>query len=257
MAEFETTGRRQVDVRYVNAGVPCTIEQNFEGYFLEHGDLSLEEVIQAQEILYHSFQTNTENDTAEVSASSHTSPNTGQSGSEIVQKEAESSQANDVAAQLELDEALARTMQEMEDQFSGTSITETSGTAAETTHSASSTINREPSSTDATVVSRQDGIDPDNMTYEELQSLGETIGTQSRGLSDEIISYLPSFKYKTGFFSKKDKHEECKCVICYTAYKNRDILMALPCQHQYHSDCISRWLKLNKACPICNEEVFG
>lgn len=36
----------------------------------------------------------------------------------------------------------------------------------------------------------------------------EEIGTESRGLSDELISYLPSSTYKIGLFSKKDKHDE-------------------------------------------------
>ncbi|XP_058104793.1 E3 ubiquitin ligase BIG BROTHER-related-like [Magnolia sinica] len=256
MEEFETTRRRQVDVHYMNAGIPRTIEENLEGYYyLEHEDLPLEEVLQDQEILYRSFQTNTENDTTEAYESSHTSPNTDQSDSEIVQKEGEYSQTNDVAAQIALDEALARTMQEMENhEFAGTSITETAGTTAETTSSASSPIIGESSSIDTTVVSREDDIDPDNMTYEELEALGEAIGTHSRGLSDELISYLPTFKYKTGMFSKTDKHE---CVICLMAYKKRDIVMTLPCQHPFHSDCISQWLQHNKACPICYEEVFG
>jgi len=120
----------------------------------------------------------------------------------------------------------------------------------------SSTGNGEGSSSDTSAqVAREDAINPDNMTYEELQSLTEEIGTESKGLSDELILYLPSSTYKIGLFSKKDKHDDC--VICYMAYRNRDKLITLPCQHQYHKDCIARWLKINKACPVCNVEVFG
>ncbi|EPS61332.1 hypothetical protein M569_13465, partial [Genlisea aurea] len=43
-----------------------------------------------------------------------------------------------------------------------------------------------------------DGIDPDTMTYEELNSLGEALGRENRGVSMEAISQLPSFKYRTG-----------------------------------------------------------
>ncbi|KAF8403832.1 hypothetical protein HHK36_011938 [Tetracentron sinense] len=49
----------------------------------------------------------------------------------------------------------------------------------------------------------QDNIDPDNMSYEELLDLGEAVGTQSRGLSQELISSLPISKYRPGFFSRK------------------------------------------------------
>lgn len=47
-----------------------------------------------------------------------------------------------------------------------------------------------------------------SIALQELQSLGETIGTESRGLSDELIGYLPLSKYKIGLFSKKEKHDE-------------------------------------------------
>jgi E3 ubiquitin-protein ligase BIG BROTHER-like protein len=103
-------------------------------------------------------------------------------------------------------------------------------------------------------VPREDNINPDNMTYEELQSLGEQIGTENKGLSDELISYLPTSKYRTGFFSRNVTEE---CIVCKTYYKNGQKLITLPCQHRYHADCITQWLQLNKVCPVCNEEVFG
>ncbi|KAG8646316.1 E3 ubiquitin-protein ligase BIG BROTHER isoform X2 [Manihot esculenta] len=102
----------------------------------------------------------------------------------------------------------------------------------------------------------QDDIDPDNMTYEELLDLGEAVGTQSRGLSQELISLLPTSKCKFGsFFSRKKSGE--RCVICQMRYKRGDKQMKLPCKHVYHSECITKWLSINKVCPVCNNEVFG
>lgn len=100
----------------------------------------------------------------------------------------------------------------------------------------------------------QDNIDPDSMTYEELLDLGEAVGTQSRGLSQELISSLPVKKYKCSFFSRKKKQKE-RCVICQMEYKRGERQMTLPCQHVYHSECVSKWLTLNKACPVCAAEV--
>ncbi|KAK9022019.1 hypothetical protein V6N11_002317 [Hibiscus sabdariffa] len=54
----------------------------------------------------------------------------------------------------------------------------------------------------------QDCVDPDNMTYEELLELGESVGTQSRGLSQELISLLPVSKYKCSLFSRKKSRNE-------------------------------------------------
>lgn len=43
---------------------------------------------------------------------------------------------------------------------------------------------------------------------QELLELGEAVGTQSRGLSKELISLLPISKYKRGFFSRKKSRDE-------------------------------------------------
>ncbi|KAK0603610.1 hypothetical protein LWI29_006785 [Acer saccharum] len=102
----------------------------------------------------------------------------------------------------------------------------------------------------------QDTVDPDNMTYEELLELGETVGTQSRGLSQEHIASLPISKYKCGFFGRKKSRSE-RCVICQMEYKRGDRRITLPCKHAYHAGCGARWLSINKACPICYTEVFG
>ncbi|KAF9593251.1 hypothetical protein IFM89_021007 [Coptis chinensis] len=103
----------------------------------------------------------------------------------------------------------------------------------------------------------QDNIDPDNMTYEELLDLGEAVGSHSRGLSKELIELLPVSKYKSGsFFSRKSSRNE-RCVICQMKYKRRERQITLPCKHVYHTDCGTKWLSINKACPICYTEVFG
>ncbi|KAI3873045.1 hypothetical protein MKX03_018666 [Papaver bracteatum] len=250
-AIFETRGstHHQVDIHFVNSAVHGVVEENFDEYYLDHGDLFLEEVLPYQESVYQSLQVSGGNDRAKASTSTAHVVNREQRGVEtkVPEKEGESSQGRKIVSQLELDEALAMELQELENQLDSASIDETLETE---------TVNREVSTTNTSVQAvRQDSIDPDNMTYEQLQSLGESVGTESKGLSDELIAYLETSKYKVGFFSKKEKHDEC--VICCMEYKNRDMLTTLPCRHLYHSKCITQWLKLKKACPICNEEVFG
>ncbi|TYH15862.1 hypothetical protein ES288_A05G073300v1 [Gossypium darwinii] len=102
----------------------------------------------------------------------------------------------------------------------------------------------------------QDCVDPDNMTYEELLELEESVGTQSRGLTQELISLLPVSKYKCSLFSRKKSRKE-RCVICQMEYKRGERQITLPCKHVYHAGCGTRWLSINKACPICYTEVFG
>ncbi|KAK6235613.1 hypothetical protein SCA6_010950 [Theobroma cacao] len=99
----------------------------------------------------------------------------------------------------------------------------------------------------------QDSVDPDNMTYEELLELGETVGTQSRGLSQELISLLPVSKYKCSLFSRKKSRNE-RCVICQMEYKRGERRITLPCKHVYHAGCGSRWLSINKGKPVVGRE---
>ncbi|XP_051136477.1 E3 ubiquitin-protein ligase BIG BROTHER [Andrographis paniculata] len=101
-----------------------------------------------------------------------------------------------------------------------------------------------------------DDVDPDTMTYEELLDLGEAVGTESRGLSQELINLLPTSKHKSGGIFSRRKYED-RCVICQMRYKRGDRQITLPCKHAYHIDCGSKWLSINKTCPVCNAEVFA
>ncbi|KAL8129331.1 hypothetical protein V2J09_018486 [Rumex salicifolius] len=99
----------------------------------------------------------------------------------------------------------------------------------------------------------QDYIDPDDMTYEELLELGETVGTHTRGLTQEQIALLPVSKFRCCFLRKKSQSE--RCVICQMNFKRGTRLLTLPCKHRYHVGCGSKWLSINKACPVCYTDV--
>ncbi|KAL5543124.1 hypothetical protein UlMin_010834 [Ulmus minor] len=95
-------------------------------------------------------------------------------------------------------------------------------------------------------------VDPDELSYEELLALGEVIGTESRGLSSDMIASLPSVIYKTG---SSQNGSNDSCVICRLDYEDGETLTLLSCKHSYHSECINNWLKINKVCPVCSAEV--
>uniref|UniRef100_J3MV19 RING-type domain-containing protein n=1 Tax=Oryza brachyantha TaxID=4533 RepID=J3MV19_ORYBR len=95
-------------------------------------------------------------------------------------------------------------------------------------------------------------VDPDEYSYEELVALGEVVGTESRGLSADTLASLPSITYRAQ--DKQDSNME-QCVICRVEFEEGESLVALPCKHSYHSECINQWLQLNKVCPMCSAEV--
>ncbi|KAE9608981.1 hypothetical protein Lal_00020216 [Lupinus albus] len=98
----------------------------------------------------------------------------------------------------------------------------------------------------------EDEIDPDELSYEELIELGEIIGKENRGLSrNEISSCL--YPYTCQFAACKSGID--RCVICQVEYEEGEALVALQCEHPYHTHCISKWLQIKKVCPICSNEV--
>ncbi|KMS95432.1 hypothetical protein BVRB_008270 [Beta vulgaris subsp. vulgaris] len=98
----------------------------------------------------------------------------------------------------------------------------------------------------------EDEIDPDEMSYEELMALGEIVGEECRGLSiEEINSSISPYNHK--FVQSKTIID--RCVICQIEYEEGEQLVALNCQHPFHTDCINQWLQIKKVCPICSIEI--
>ncbi|GER39156.1 RING/U-box superfamily protein [Striga asiatica] len=57
-------------------------------------------------------------------------------------------------------------------------------------------------------------VDPDELSYEELIALGDVVGTESRGLSEDTIASLPSIKYQS-----QGTHEGSDSFVLYAVLK--------------------------------------
>ncbi|KAJ7965530.1 E3 ubiquitin ligase big brother-like protein [Quillaja saponaria] len=98
----------------------------------------------------------------------------------------------------------------------------------------------------------EDDIDLDELSYEELLALEEFVGEEKRGIS---VNEIPSCLHPYTFNSAERNTGIDLCVICQVEYEQGESLVALQCHHLYHSDCVSRWLQIKKACPICSSEI--
>ncbi|KAJ4979381.1 hypothetical protein NE237_010161 [Protea cynaroides] len=102
---------------------------------------------------------------------------------------------------------------------------------------------------------REMRLDIDNMSYEELLSLGERIGSVSTGLSEDMISKCLA---ETIYCSAVEIQEEVTCVICLEEYKDREEVGTLKnCSHDYHVACIKKWLSMKNVCPICKAPAIA
>lgn len=120
---------------------------------------------------------------------------------------------------------------------------------SESIHSSSSSQNAVESERE---YYEDDNIDPDQMTYEELLELGERIGVVSRGFTPEQIKLIPIVKYKKNNVESKDD----MCSVCQYDYIPGEKLRKLTCIHSFHRRCVDDWLKREKVCPNCKEEVI-
>ncbi|KAK9071144.1 hypothetical protein SSX86_009712 [Deinandra increscens subsp. villosa] len=93
-------------------------------------------------------------------------------------------------------------------------------------------------------------LDVDNMSYEELLALEESIGDVKTGLTDEVI--LKSLKQRKyfSFMALAGQNFE-PCCICQEEYNNGDNIGTLDCGHEFHTCCIKQWLTQKNLCPIC------
>jgi len=49
--------------------------------------------------------------------------------------------------------------------------------------------------------------------------------------------------------------EEDKCSVCLSEFETNEKVRTLPCSHFFHTDCIDRWLVVNKKCPVCRLHI--
>ncbi|XP_010535058.1 PREDICTED: uncharacterized protein LOC104810450 [Tarenaya hassleriana] len=101
-------------------------------------------------------------------------------------------------------------------------------------------------------------LDIEDMSYEELLALSERIGTVKTGLSEEKIH--KDLKTRT-YVSAQIKLEEAtptdSCTICQEGYMNQEKIGTLDCGHEYHADCLKKWLFVKNVCPICKSEAIA
>ena len=87
----------------------------------------------------------------------------------------------------------------------------------------------------------------DSMSYEQLMSMEEEIGSVSKGLTEAQIKALPKLRYSGP--------SNTFCSICQGGLMRGIRVTKLRCQHLFHTDCIDQWLSIKKVCPVCMEEV--
>jgi len=66
--------------------------------------------------------------------------------------------------------------------------------------------------------------------------------------TEESLSKLKEFEYTAG-------KESDLCAICHDDFAEKQKVSQLPCDHMYHKDCVTKWLKMHNICPMCRSPI--
>jgi len=73
-----------------------------------------------------------------------------------------------------------------------------------------------------------------------------------RGATQAVIDQMEIVEYSAERF---EGVAESSCAVCLSDFENYDMLRRLPCNHCFHKACIDKWLKKNKVCPLCLQDI--
>lgn len=70
------------------------------------------------------------------------------------------------------------------------------------------------------------------------------------------LTYSPiEITLKEGVFTVPPVHIVNKfCAICHAS--NTEPFETLHCNHEFHSSCLNRWIRINNTCPMCRTKIM-
>ncbi|NP_001183423.1 putative RING zinc finger domain superfamily protein [Zea mays] len=72
---------------------------------------------------------------------------------------------------------------------------------------------------------------------------------------ESVVNSLPCKSYKKLEAPQRSDDME-QCHICLTEYEDGDQIRILPCKHEFHLQCVDKWLKeIHRVCPLCRGDV--
>lgn len=90
-----------------------------------------------------------------------------------------------------------------------------------------------------------------------LNRLLQLIGVRglNTGLRQEVIEqHTVTSKFLAEDVTEREEDRD-KCTICLVNYECDEEIRTLNCKHCFHSNCVDRWLKCNRQCPMCRVNV--
>ena len=88
-----------------------------------------------------------------------------------------------------------------------------------------------------------ENIEFENIEFENIQSYNNTT------LDIDKFAKMNEVKYKS--------LNNDRCPICYEDFNINESVIVLDCEHNYHNNCIKKWLcECANTCPLCKNEII-
>ncbi|CAI9106824.1 OLC1v1006053C1 [Oldenlandia corymbosa var. corymbosa] len=103
----------------------------------------------------------------------------------------------------------------------------------------------------------------------EVNEVPEIHPPSGPAMSAVEINALPASKYRLQNESTSEQGSSSsasakgamvvweKCMICMDFLNDDDLVRCLPCDHQFHANCVDPWLKRRETCPVCKIPTMG
>uniref|UniRef100_A0AAY4BPM5 RING-type domain-containing protein n=1 Tax=Denticeps clupeoides TaxID=299321 RepID=A0AAY4BPM5_9TELE len=91
----------------------------------------------------------------------------------------------------------------------------------------------------------------------ELQHLPRRNVDPARGseVEDDDVIFISSTLARQDVENAVRNSRQSDCRICLCEYTAGEELRVLPCLHDFHAECVGRWLQQSPSCPICRADT--
>ena len=87
----------------------------------------------------------------------------------------------------------------------------------------------------------------DDSMFEQFLPHGERLAPPA---SSVVVNNLP----RKSLDSLND-NQNPQCPVCLGSFDDDDVIIEMPCEHCFHSDCLLPWLRKTNSCPLCRHEL--
>ncbi|XP_037886209.1 RING-H2 finger protein ATL70-like [Glossina fuscipes] len=88
--------------------------------------------------------------------------------------------------------------------------------------------------------------------HEILEAMEDVCNEFSGDLRTSQINMLPSYEYNVD----KSCDNQAYCAVCINDLVSKELIRKLPCGHNFHAECLDKWLQSHETCPMCRTRVI-